>query len=110
MHTVHFAVNFKRLMAARLTEPFLSLRHSVRYVYASSLHSSNDKNVNVKRRYFGVKCIFAVGGLGFVDSVNRYFVYKTILCCQVEVVVPQYFNLAEHLSGSRTRIMPFFSF
>lgn len=48
---------------------------------------------------FGVKCIFAVGGLGFVDSVNRYFVYEAIVCRQVEVVVLQY--LAEHLSGSQ---------
>lgn len=49
---------------------------------------------------FGVKCIFDVGGLGFVDSVDRYFVYGAIMCRQVEVVVLQYFNLAQHLSGS----------
>lgn len=48
---------------------------------------------------FGVKCIFGVGGLGFVDGVDRYFVYKAITCRRVEVVVLQYFNLAEHFSG-----------
>lgn len=52
----------------------------------------------------GVKCIFAVGGLGFVDGVNRYFIYKAITCRRVEVVVLQNFNLAEHLSGSQTQI------
>lgn len=43
---------------------------------------------------FGVKRIFAV--VGFIDGVNRYFVYKDIMCCRVEVVVQQYFNLAKY--------------
>ncbi len=86
-------------MSACLTESFPSLHRFVRSVYSSFLHSSNNKNVNVNDG-IRCKCIFAVGGLGFVDSVDRYFVYKPILCHQVEVVVLQYFNLEEHLSGS----------
>lgn len=54
---------------------------------------------------FGVKCIFAVG---FIDSVNRYFIYKDILCRRVEVVVQQYFNLAKHLPWSHLFFFFFF--
>lgn len=52
----------------------------------------------------GVKCLFAVGGLGFIDSVDRYFVYKAIMCRQVEVVVLQYFNFIYLGRKHKTRL------
>lgn len=58
------------------------------------MHSSHDKNVNVKD---GIRCIFVVGGLGSVDSVDRYFVYKVIYVSSSGSSRLQYFNLAEHL-------------
>lgn len=48
----------------------------------------------MKKAVFGVNCIFAVVGLGFVDGVDRYFIYRAVTCHQVEVVVLEYYNLA----------------
>lgn len=85
-------------MTACLIESFLSLRIVLYDLFTChcTLLSSNDKNVYVEDGIWCLKqkkkCIFAVVGLGFIDSVNRYFVYKAIMCCQVEVVVLQYFK------------------